>query len=186
MQKLEQLFTESRQVREEADCLVTKEEMLSAISELAKNISDKLAHSNPLLIAIMNGGMVPLGLLMQELDFPLQIDYLHASRYRDKTHGGELKWLVLPKIPLHNRTVLLIDDIHDEGITLESVKTYCKAEGAKEVYSAVLVNKIHERKNNTRADFIALEIPDRYVFGFGMDYKGVLRNAPGIFAVKGL
>ncbi len=186
MQELKELFIESRQVREEADCLVTKQEMLTAIANMAENISTKLAQTNPVVIAIMNGGMVPLGLLMQELDFPLQVDYLHASRYRNKTRGGELQWLVLPRVSLRNRTVLLVDDIHDEGITLEAIKSYCMEEGAKEVYSAVLINKVHQRKNNTHADFIALEIPDRYVFGFGMDYKGVLRNAPGVFAVKGL
>jgi len=186
MQELKELFIESQQVRKEADCLVSKQAMLTAISNMAEAISTKLAETNPVVIAIMNGGMVPLGLLMQELDFPLQIDYLHATRYRDKTRGGELQWLVLPRISLHNRTVLLVDDIHDEGITLETIKDFCKKEGAKEVYSAVLINKVHQRKNNTCADFIALEIPDRYVFGFGMDYKGVLRNAPGIFAVKGL
>lgn len=186
MSELNQLFTECRQVREEAECLFTKDEMLLEISKLAKDITDELSETNPVVIGIMNGGMIPMGLLIPELDFPLQIDYLHATRYRDKTRGGELQWLAPPKISLHDRTVLLVDDIHDEGVTLEAIKSYCKQEGVKKVYSAVLVNKIHERKNNTGADFVALNIPDRYVFGFGMDYKGLLRNAPGIYAVKGL
>jgi hypoxanthine phosphoribosyltransferase len=134
----------------------------------------------------MNGAMIPMGMLLPELDFPLQVDYLHATRYRNETSGGELQWLASPKINLKDRTVLLVDDIHDEGITLEHIKTYCQDQGAAQVYSAVLVNKVHDRKNNTRADFIALEVPDRYVFGFGMDYKGMLRNASGIYAVKGM
>lgn len=186
MSELEQLFSECRQVREEADCLFSKDEMLLEISKLAKEITDELSETNPIVIGIMNGGMIPMGLLIPELDFPLQIDYLHATRYRDKTRGGQLHWLASPKISLQDRTVLLVDDIHDEGMTLEAIKTYCEKEGAKKVYSAVLVNKIHERKKNTVADFVALDIPDRYVFGFGMDYKGLLRNAPGIYAVKGL
>ncbi|MCU7939244.1 MAG: hypoxanthine-guanine phosphoribosyltransferase [gamma proteobacterium symbiont of Bathyaustriella thionipta] len=186
MSELNQLFREIRQVREEADCLYTKDEMLLEISKLAQLITDELSETNPIVVGIMNGGLIPMGLLVSELDFPLQIDYLHATRYRDKTNGGELQWLASPKIPMHDRTILLVDDIHDEGITLEAIKAYCKKEGAKKVYSAVLVNKIHDRKNNTGADFVALEIPDRYVFGFGMDYKGLLRNAPGIYAVKGL
>ncbi len=186
MTELHQLFYESRQVREQADCLFSKDEMLLAISKLAKTITDKLSETNPVVIGIMNGGLIPMGLLVPELDFPLQIDYLHATRYRDKTRGGQLQWLASPQIPLHNRTVLLVDDIHDEGVTLETIKSYCSEQGAKQVYSAVLVNKIHDRKKNTSADFVALDIPDRYVFGFGMDYKGLLRNAPGIYAVKGL
>lgn len=186
MSELKRLFLECQQVKQEADCLFDKHYVLNAISELASSISQELAESNPIVLGIMNGGMIPMGLLLPELDFPLQIDYLHATRYRDKTSGGKLQWLASPKIELKDRTVLLVDDIHDEGVTIDSIKTFCQDKGAKHVYSAVLVNKIHDKKNNTRADFVALEVPDRYVFGFGMDYKGMLRNAPGIFAVKGL
>jgi len=186
MSELNQLFLESQKVRDEADCLFNKKQVLTAISKLADKIGTQLSDSNPVVIAIMNGGLIPMGLLLTELDFPMQIDYLHATRYRDKTSGGELKWLASPKIPLQDRTVLIIDDIHDEGITMEAIKNFCHNEGAKSVFSAVLVNKQHDRKNNSSVDFVALEVPDRYVFGFGMDYKGMLRNAPGIFAVKGL
>ncbi len=186
MSSLNELFTESEQVREQADCLFDKQQVSAAVSRLAAMISDELAQSYPVVIGIMNGGLIPMGLLMPHLDFPLQMDYLHATRYRDKTTGSDLQWLVSPKIPLQGRTVLLIDDIHDEGITLEGIKEFCFKEGADKIYSAVLVNKVHDRKNNTSADFIALDIPDRYVFGYGMDYKGMLRNAPGIFAVKGM
>ena len=185
MTELDQLFTECIKVKEEADCLFNKTEVTMAISKLAESITQELSGSNPIIIGIMNGALIPMGMLVPELDFPLQIDYLHATRYRDKTTGGEMQWLASPKIQIQDRT-LLVDDIHDEGVTLESIKVYCQKEGAKKVYSAVLVNKRHERKNNTCADFIALEVPDRYVFGFGMDYKGMLRNASGIYAVKGM
>ncbi len=186
MTELDQLFTECIKVKEEADCLFNKTEVTMAISKLAESITQELSGSNPIIIGIMNGALIPMGMLVPELDFPLQIDYLHATRYRDKTTGGEMQWLASPKIQIQDRTILLVDDIHDEGVTLESIKVYCQKEGAKKVYSAVLVNKRHERKNNTCADFIALEVPDRYVFGFGMDYKGMLRNASGIYAVKGM
>lgn len=186
MTELENLFIESQQVREEADCLFNKEEVLSSIKQLAETLTNELAKSNPIILAIMNGGLIPMGLLIPEMDFPLQVDYLHATRYRDKTRGGQLQWLASPNIDLNGRIVLLVDDIHDEGITLHEITRYCQEAGARHVYSAVLVNKIHDRKNNTQADFHALEVPDRYVFGFGMDYKGMLRNAPGIYAVKGL
>lgn len=186
MTELNQLFTECTQVKEEADCLFNKSEVTTAISKLAEIITQELSGSNPIVIGIMNGALIPMGMLVPELDFPLQIDYLHATRYRDKTSGGEMQWLASPNLQIQDRTVLLVDDIHDEGTTLESIKVYCQKEGAKKVYSAVLVNKLHERKNNTCADFIGLEVPDRYVFGFGMDYKGMLRNVPGIYAVKGM
>jgi hypoxanthine phosphoribosyltransferase len=186
MTELTNLFSESQKIQQEADCLFDKEAVLVAVTQLAQQITKELSETHLLVIGIMNGAMLPMGLIVPELDFPLQIDYLHATRYRNKLRGEKLQWLVLPKISLQNRTVLLVDDIHDEGITLDEIKQYCLKEGAKKVYSAVLVNKKHNRKNNTSADFIGLEVPDRYVFGLGMDYKGMLRNAPGIYAVKGL
>ena len=186
MSELQKLFDESRKVLAQADCLFTREEVESALNHLATVISEKLSDTNPLVLCIMNGGIVPTGLLVTRLDFPLQIDYLHATRYRNKTRGSELQWLVTPALSLEQRTVLLVDDIHDEGVTLEEIKHYCLNAGAAEVLSAVLVNKQNDRKNNTRADFVGLDIPDRYVFGYGMDYKGLLRNASGIYAVKGL
>ncbi len=186
MSELKQLFTECEHVKNEADCLFNKAEVNAAIVSLAASITRELSGSNPIVMGIMNGAMIPMGLLLPELDFSLQVDYLHATRYRDKTSGGELKWLASPKIEMKGRTVLLVDDIHDEGITLEAIKKYCLEEGADKIHTAVLVNKVHDRKNSTNADFIGMEVPDRYVFGFGMDYKGMLRNIPGIYAVKGL
>ncbi len=186
MTELNDLFTESQQVLAQADCLFSRDEVESAIIKLAGAISDRLSTTRPLVLCVMNGGIVPVGILVTHLNFPLQIDYLHATRYRNKTRGGELKWIVSPTLSLEHRTVLLIDDIHDEGVTLEEIKQYCLQQDARNVFSAVLVNKQHERKNNTHADFVGLNIPDRYVFGYGMDYKGLLRNAAGIYAVKGL
>lgn len=186
MSELNQLFIESEQVKEEADCLFDRDEVTAAISALAKIISQELSQSYPVVIGVMNGALIPMGMLLPELNFPLQVDYLHATRYRDKTSGGDMKWLASPNIQMQGRTILLVDDIHDEGLTLEAIKDYCQKEGAEKIYSAVLANKNHNRKNNTSADFIGLEVPDRYVFGFGMDYKGMLRNVPGIYAVKGM
>lgn len=186
MSEIKQLFLESQEVKEKADCLFNKAEVYSAIQVLAEEISKRLSDSYPVVMGIMNGGLISMGLLLPELNFPMQVDYLHATRYRDKTSGGQLQWLVKPQIDLSGRTVLLVDDIHDEGITLNEIKLFCQNAGAEEVYSVVLVNKLHDRKNNTHADFIGLEVPDRYVFGFGMDYKGMLRNVAGIYAVDGM
>lgn len=180
------LFFDSLKVKQEADCLYTKQDVIKAVQTMAQDITGVMSEMNPVVLAVMNGGLIPMGLLAPELDFPMHIDYIHATRYRNKTQGGELQWLAPPKISLQQRNILLVDDIHDEGITLHEITNYCLNQGAKSVYSAVLVNKRHQRKNDTSADFVALEVPDRYVFGFGMDYKGLLRNAAGIYAVKGM
>jgi hypoxanthine phosphoribosyltransferase len=168
-----------------AECLYDRAQVEIALDQLALDISYALAEANPLAITVMQGGLVTAGMLLPRLAFPLQVDYLHATRYRGQTSGGEeLNWIVRPSHALTDRIVLLIDDIHDEGHTLEAIVEACRAAGARRVYSAVLVNKRHDRKTAYRADFVGLEVADRYVFGYGMDYKEYLRNAPGIYAVR--
>jgi len=175
---------QAQRVYEEADCLYDREQVEAAIIQMAAEISTKLAEKNPLVLAVMSGAMIPAGILLSHLDFPLQIDYIHASRYRGATAGGELDWRVAPRFALEGRCVLVIDDILDEGLTLQAILDSCRAQGASEVHSAVLVKKLHERNIGIEADYVGLQVEDRYVFGYGMDYKEYLRNAPGIFAVK--
>ena len=168
----------------EAERLYTAEQVEAALDQLAAAISAKLSATNPLVLCVMTGGMVPMGMLLPRLDFPLHIDYIHATRYRGDTSGGHVQWLARPTTSLKDRTVLLVDDILDEGITLKAIRDECRNAGAHEVHTAVLVNKLHSRKNGMEATFIGLDVEDRYVFGYGMDYKDYLRNANGIFAVK--
>lgn len=167
-----------------ADQLYDAAAVDAALARMAEEIGQVLGGSDPLVLAVMQGGLVPAGLLLPRLGFPLQLDYIHATRYTGETRGGTLEWIVRPRRPLAGRTLLLIDDIHDEGHTLAEIVADCRAAGAARVYSAVLVNKRHERKAAYRADFVGLEVEDRYVFGYGMDYKEYLRNVPGIYAVR--
>ena len=109
---------------------------------------------------------------------------MHATRYRGDVRGQELEWIARPRTPLEGRTVLVLDDILDEGVTLAAILEDCRAQGARAVHSAVLVDKrIGRPRTLERADFTGLSVPDRYVFGFGMDYRGYLRNLPAIYAV---
>lgn len=156
-----------------------------AMTRMASDISDQLADSNPVVISLLKGGLVLSGQLLPRLGFPLQLDYVHATRYRDKTEGGSLHWIARPSMPIKDRIVLLLDDIFDEGHTLSAIHDYCLATGARDVQTAVLLDKLHDRKTGLAVDYIGLTVPDRYVFGFGMDYKGYLRNANGIYAIKG-
>ena len=168
---------------QQADCLHNASDVEAALGEMARAISHTLADRDPLLVCLMNGALVPFGILLPKLQFPLQVDYVHATRYGDRLQGGELKWIAGPFISPQNRTVLLIDDILDEGATLAAIEAYYHQHGARAVYKAVMVKKERPRPLNIDAEFIGLTVPDRYVFGFGMDYKGYLRNAPGIYAV---
>ncbi|MFZ2407666.1 MAG: hypoxanthine-guanine phosphoribosyltransferase, partial [Methylobacter sp.] len=164
--------------------LHSEQEVEAAINKMAHEINIALADRNPLLLCVINGGIVTFGKLLTRLTIPLNIDSIHASRYQNQTSGGSIKWLVQPETPLTGRTVLIVDDILDEGITLEALHQYCREQGAAAVYSAVLVDKILDHEKPLTADFIGLSVENRYLFGYGMDYKGYLRNAPGIYACK--
>lgn len=177
-----------RQVMAESDCLYSEAEVEAAIDAVAEKINAELAERNPVVFCVMNGGLIFSGKLVTKLNFPLELSYLHATRYRNETSGGELFWKAKPEISFIDRDVLIIDDILDEGHTLSAIIDFCKHAGARAVHTAVLVDKEHERKArpDLKASFTGLYCADRYVFGYGMDYKGYWRNAAGIFAVKGL
>ncbi|BAP54499.1 hypoxanthine-guanine phosphoribosyltransferase [Thioploca ingrica] len=170
-----------------ADQLYTEREISAALDEIAGNITRQLHNKHPVCLSIMLGGLVPAGQLLPRLNFPVEIDYIHATRYRGATEGNELHWIKYPSISLENRTVLLIDDILDEGLTLQAVVEYCQQQGAEQVFTAALVEKQHKRRIGLQhADFTGLTVPDRYVFGYGMDYQNQLRYVAGIYAVHGL
>ncbi|QNM95059.1 hypoxanthine-guanine phosphoribosyltransferase [Chitinimonas koreensis] len=175
-------------VMQEADCLHGDAEVHAALDRMAADIAETMKHRNPLCYVVLNGGIIAAGQLLPRLRFPLEVSYLHATRYGDKTQGGRLNWKVKPTEDMTGRSVLIIDDILDEGNTLAAIIEYCRAQGASEVLSAVVVNKKHDRKAfpGMKADFVGLEVEDRFLFGCGMDYKGFWRNTLGIYAVKGL
>lgn len=172
-----------QEILSQAQLVHSPEVIADVIYRLGLEISSQLAHTNPVVICVMNGGLVFAGQLITQLAFPLQVDYIHASRYHDQKEGKTLTWYVTPRVELSGRTVLLIDDILDEGITLQAIREKCLALGAKAVFSAVLAEKSIKRQADIRADFIGLAVPNRYVFGFGMDVHGYWRNLPAIYAL---
>jgi hypoxanthine phosphoribosyltransferase len=180
--------TDANILLSEADLLVSQFEVTAAIDRLAGEITEQLKESKPILLCIMNGGLIFTGQLLTRLLFPLEVDYVHATRYGHETNGAHLHWTVRPQLDLKGRTVLLLDDILDEGVTLAAIAEFCRKQGAMKVLMAVLVEKLHLRKvtPGMRANFTGIEIGDRFLFGYGLDYKGLWRNAPGIYAVKGL
>ena len=165
--------------------LYSTTEVEAALDRMAIAIRERLYNKNPILLCVMIGGLVPLGNLLPRLDFPLEVDYLHATRYQGEIRGGELNWKVRPTLSLQGRTVLIVDDILDAGVTLAAIVDEIKALGATEILTAVLVDKHHKRAATglKHADFVGLEVDDHYICGYGMDYNEYLRNAPGIFVV---
>jgi hypoxanthine phosphoribosyltransferase len=132
----------------------------------------------------MRGSVVFAGQLLPQLRFPLEFDYLDVTRYGDATRGGEISWKVTPGTSVDGRVVLVLDDILDEGRTLASVREKLLESGAVKVYSAVFADKDIGRVKPASADFVGVRLPNRYVFGFGMDVSGAWRNLPEIYALK--
>ena len=173
------------QLRSRAVLLYGPDEINTALDRMAAGIESTLEGTLPVVLVILTGGIIPAGHLLTRLRLPLEIDYLHATRYRGQTTGADaIDWLCEPRIPLAGRTVLIVDDILDEGHTLKAIIEHCREAGARRTCTAVLVEKRHARRTpGVTADFVGLEVADRYVFGFGMDYKGYLRNLNGIFTL---
>ncbi len=163
--------------------------IISALDELAAKLNKKLEHKNPIVLTVMQGGLIFAGHIIPKLQCMLDIDYIHATRYNNKTSGGDMTWKAYPASTLKERTILILDDILDEGHTLQSIIQYCQSQGAKEVLSAVLVKKNHERcvvhecLDQALTDNIALTVDDNYVFGFGMDYNGQYRQLDAIYKI---
>jgi len=157
-------------------------EILAAIDRLADRLNQQLEGETPVVLCVMQGGLIFSGHLIPRLKCMLEIDYIHATRYGNTTSGGELSWKSYPDNDLSGRTVLILDDILDEGNTLQSIIKYCEAQGASKIISAVLVRKHHDRcVDHELTDNIALHVEDKYVFGFGMDYDGKYRQLDSIY-----
>ncbi len=173
------------QILAASDCIYTEEQVHVAVDTMAQSIEPDYRGRYPLILSVMNGGLFLTAALLSRLQFPLEFDYLHISRYRDSTVGGKLQWQVEPATVLTDRHVLIVDDILDEGVTMAEIIRYCKAGKAASVEVAVLTRKRHDRVlAEVDAKYIGLELPDRYVFGCGMDYKGCFRNLNAVYALS--
>ena len=175
---------DARRILQQAEMLYSAEEVQAALHKVADEINVALADEHPLVLSVMGGAVVFTGQLLPLLDFPLDFDYVHVSRYGDAQQGGAMQWKVEPRENVNGRVVLLLDDILDEGHTLATLRERVLALGAKKCYTAVFADKQRGGKKPIRADFVGMELPNRFVFGYGMDIEGAWRNLPAIYAVK--
>jgi hypoxanthine phosphoribosyltransferase len=169
-------------VKEASACLLDANGVEIMLNRLAAEITGQCSEQNPVILCVMTGAVVAVGRLLPRLDFPLEMDCIHATRYQGKTVGEELIWKQFPATSLTNRTVIIIDDVLDEGITMAKLKAYCVEQGARRCYTAVLVDKELGKEKPINADFVGFQAGKQYLFGLGMDYKGYLRNMDGLYA----
>jgi hypoxanthine phosphoribosyltransferase len=174
---------EARAILQKAELIRSADEVQAAVQRVAHAINATLADQHPLVLSVMGGAVVFTGQLLPMLDFPLDFDYLHVSRYGNEKQGGELQWKVAPRENVAGRVVLVVDDILDEGETLFAIKQRVMDLGASKFYSAVFTDKENGKSKPIRADFVGMELPNRFVFGYGMDIHGAWRNLPAIYAV---
>ena len=175
---------EAKELLAGAEVIHSAETVAAAVTRVAAEITEKLGDTNPLLLCVMSGGVPFAGQLMTQLHFPLEFDYMHVTRYGQETSGGALSWRAAPWTSVKDRTVLILDDILDEGVTLAAIVERMKQLGAKACYTAVATDKLNGKNKPLKADFVALTVPDRFVFGYGMDVRGAFRNLPAIYAMK--
>lgn len=174
----------AQEILDHAELICSAAEVSQAVARLAQEIGAALCQKHPLVLSVMGGAVVFTGQILPQLLFPLDFDYIHVSRYGNATQGGSLDWKVLPRENVTGRVVLVLDDILDEGHTMAAIRDRLMAMGAAGFHCAVFADKDIGKEKPIYADFVGVTLPNRYVFGFGMDVKGAWRNLPAIYALK--
>lgn len=180
-------YTRAQTLMQDAELIYDEAQVQQAVRQMAAQLNQHFKTGTPqfpLVLGVMGGAVVFTGQLLPQLDFPLEFDYIHVSRYGDKDHGGSLHWKVVPRSNVVGRTVLVLDDILDEGATLAEVKRHLLEMGAAEVLVAVFADKDLKRSKPIKADYVGLSVPNKFIVGFGMDAFGYWRNLPGVWAVQ--
>jgi len=181
-------FALARALLENAEEIVDGAAVQAAVKWVADTLNtrfgDPSGEAFPLVLGVMGGAVVFTGHVLPQLRFPLEFDYIHVSRYGDDDQGGKIVWKVIPRSNVAGRTVIVLDDILDEGETLAHVKQRLLDMGAAEVVLAVFADKAIKRSKPVKADIVGLTIPDKFVVGFGMDVYGYWRNLPGLWAIR--
>jgi hypoxanthine phosphoribosyltransferase len=158
-------------------------EIKTVIKNIADQVNQTIKTEDLYVLCVMNGALIFAGQLLPRLEKNIQYSYIHATRYAASLTGGPIHWLVKPPIDIEGKTVLILDDILDEGITLREIAATCLAMKAKAIYTAVLFDKEITKEKSYFPNFIGLKVPNRFVFGYGLDCKGLGRNLPHLYAL---
>ena len=175
---------EALRLLSEADLLFSADQVKAAVEKMAREITSAMQDEFPIVLSVMGGAAVFTGQLLPQLTFPLEFGAIEVTRYNNDIQGRDIAWRLAPRDNVRGRTVLVVDDILDEGITLAAIRNKLTDMGARKFYSAVFADKDLQRDKPVQADFVGVKVPNRYVFGYGMDAYGLWRNLPAIYALK--
>jgi len=164
--------------------LYSEVEIKNAIHNIANQTNRSINANELYVLCVMNGALIFAGQLLPQLKKNIQYHYIHATRYENSLTGDSIRWLVKPPKDIEGKTVLILDDILDEGITLNEIVSMCRTMNAKEIYTAVLFDKEIAKDKSYSSDFIGLKVPNRFVFGYGLDCRGLGRNLPHLYALN--
>jgi hypoxanthine phosphoribosyltransferase len=177
--------TDPQTILENSRVLFNREKVAATVQKMADEINAYYGDQPVILISVLTGAIIPAAWLITKLKMPVQMDFVHATRYAGQTEGGEIEFRVPPRLNIEGHDVLIIDDIYDIGLTLQMIEKYCESRGARTVNSAVLVRKVHDRETTAkRPEFVGMEVKDKYIFGCGMDAYEHWRHLDEIWALE--
>lgn len=159
--------------------LYSSQELQDGVARMSREIADCYAERQLTIVSVLTGSMVLVADLIRMLDLPMRLGVIEASSYRGATTTrGELTVNAKPMLDISGRDVLLVDDIFDTGHTLVKVVEKMQEFGPASIRSAVLLRKHGRQEVDAQPDFVAFEIPDEFVVGYGLDYEDLYRNLP--------
>lgn len=158
--------------------LLSEDDIQNGVDRLAEQIDGHYGSRPITNIAVMTGSLVLFADLIRRLSMPQRVGVIRASSYRGGMSSGELSIDAEMMIDVADRRVLLVDDIFDTGKTLQRLRDTLVDAGAADVKTAVLLHKQRPHAVEMRPDFVAFEIPDEFVVGYGLDYLDLFRNLP--------
>lgn len=164
--------------------LFSEDVILAGIDQVARAIVERFDGRDFTVVSILKGSCIFSADLIRRIPVPLELAFVSASSYRDKTTSGELEISFFPTGEIEGRSLLLVDDILDTGQTMSRLKAEFLARGASEVATCVFLDKPSRRAVELDADFKVLEVDDLFVVGYGLDFNGRYRNLPYVGVLR--
>lgn len=164
--------------------LITQSQLSAGVAQLAHEIDTHYQGRSITVVAVLTGSVVLFADLIRRLSMPQRVGVIQASSYRGGTQAGELLIDSKMLIDVQDRDVLLVDDIFDTGATIATLRTELLKMGAASVATAVLLRKSRTDQHSVGPDFVAFEIADEFVVGYGLDYLDMYRNLPYIAVLE--